>query len=144
MFLDELSQSLLEIAEREKLSYKTMAHMCEISPRYMGRIIRKKSCPTMKVFQKICNGFKKTPNQMLKVKNNDEELLYREYLVVTTAIDYEFSKGHSVYAVCPRCEITIEREYQSFCDRCGQRLDWNSYGNAKIIHRNCTNQTIKA
>ena len=26
------------------------------------------------------------------------------------------------YYVCPRCGMTMEREFMSFCDRCGQRL----------------------
>lgn len=30
----------------------------------------------------------------------------------------------SYYPVCPRCDQTFEREYQRFCDRCGQRLAW--------------------
>lgn len=33
----------------------------------------------------------------------------------------------SYYAVCPRCAVTIDREYVSFCDRCGQRLSWEYY-----------------
>lgn len=39
----------------------------------------------------------------------------------------------SAYAVCPRCGITLERERMAFCDRCGQRLDWHSYGHARIV-----------
>ena len=35
--------------------------------------------------------------------------------------------------VCPRCHITLEREYQAFCDRCGQALNWKSYKNALIV-----------
>lgn len=31
------------------------------------------------------------------------------------------------YYVCPRCHITMEREFMSFCDRCGQHLDWKGY-----------------
>ena len=31
----------------------------------------------------------------------------------------------SLYPVCPRCNNTIKRQYQAFCDRCGQRLDWS-------------------
>lgn len=27
-------------------------------------------------------------------------------------------------AACPRCDRTIDREYQRFCDQCGQRLAW--------------------
>lgn len=28
------------------------------------------------------------------------------------------------YPVCPRCHISLDREYMNFCDRCGQALDW--------------------
>ena len=35
----------------------------------------------------------------------------------------QFGNGET-YPVCPRCRITMEREYQSFCDRCGQALYW--------------------
>ena len=28
------------------------------------------------------------------------------------------------FPVCPRCQMTIEREYMGYCDRCGQKLDW--------------------
>lgn len=42
--------------------------------------------------------------------------------------------GRPAYYVCPRCGITMEREFMSFCDCCGQRLGWRSYQNAKIIY----------
>lgn len=38
-----------------------------------------------------------------------------------------FCKEGFEYPVCPRCKTTLEREYQSFCDRCGQALDWKKY-----------------
>ena len=37
-----------------------------------------------------------------------------------------------VYYCCPRCKITLDREFISFCDRCGQRLDWAKYERAKL------------
>ena len=36
------------------------------------------------------------------------------------------------YPVCPRCDCTLEREYMRFCDRCGQRLAWDTLDFAKI------------
>ena len=42
--------------------------------------------------------------------------------------------GESGWAVCPRCGMTMDREFMSFCDRCGQRLGWNAYKKAKIIY----------
>ena len=34
-----------------------------------------------------------------------------------------FPDGNGYY-VCPRCHVTMEREFMHFCDRCGQHLDW--------------------
>ncbi len=29
------------------------------------------------------------------------------------------------YALCPRCNISLDRDFQAFCDHCGQHLKWN-------------------
>ena len=42
-------------------------------------------------------------------------------------------KNNYSFPICPRCNITLDREYQSFCDRCGQRLDWRKFSKAEII-----------
>lgn len=39
----------------------------------------------------------------------------------------------NTYPVCPRCHVTLEREYQSYCDHCGQCLDWKQLRHARII-----------
>ena len=41
--------------------------------------------------------------------------------------------GETGYYVCPRCHITLEREFVTFCDRCGQKLSWKGYKKAKVI-----------
>ena len=33
----------------------------------------------------------------------------------------------TVYYVCPRCNVTMEREFMAYCDRCGQCLSWMNY-----------------
>jgi len=43
-------------------------------------------------------------------------------------------RSGDAYPVCPQCGISLEREYQHFCDRCGQCLDWKGYKQAKIIY----------
>ncbi len=42
--------------------------------------------------------------------------------------------GRSAYYVCPRCGITVEREYMRYCDRCGQRLGWRNCERARIVY----------
>ena len=57
---------------------------------------------------------------------------YRRAMPVREYIFYPSQFGtKSEYFLCPRCDITMEREYQSYCDRCGQRLGWKSINKAK-------------
>jgi predicted amidophosphoribosyltransferase len=37
---------------------------------------------------------------------------------------YQLLGKTDLFPVCPRCQLTIERDYQGFCDRCGQCLEW--------------------
>ena len=57
---------------------------------------------------------------------------YRRTMPVREYILYPSHFGtESAFFLCPRCNITMEREYQSYCDRCGQRLGWRSIDKAK-------------
>lgn len=40
-----------------------------------------------------------------------------------------------LFPLCPRCGSAMEREYQGYCDRCGQRLDWRGLPKARVIDR---------
>lgn len=46
---------------------------------------------------------------------------YRIPMMVTEHKQFNDLEG---YWVCPRCHQTMDRDYQDFCDRCGQCLDW--------------------
>ena len=60
---------------------------------------------------------------------------YRRPMPVREYILYPGRFGReSAFYLCPRCDITMEREYQSYCDRCGQRLGWKSIDRAKERH----------
>lgn len=52
-------------------------------------------------------------------------LTYRIPMPVTEDI----KTRDSTYPLCPRCKISMDREYMAFCDRCGQRLSWNRFPN---------------
>jgi len=56
---------------------------------------------------------------------------YRIPLQVTEIL--LFSSGDS-YPICPRCDGFVEREYMNFCDQCGQRLGWNLFKFASVVH----------
>ena len=56
-------------------------------------------------------------------------LLYRKAMNI---IECKIIGNDNLFPVCPRCECTLDREYQSFCDRCGQKLKWKKYYNGKV------------
>lgn len=60
-----------------------------------------------------------------------EALAYRAPLPVTKVIRHTYG---NTYPVCPRCAMNLEREYMSFCDRCGQKLNWDLFEYAKVCY----------
>ena len=53
------------------------------------------------------------------------ELCFRRPMPVTEVVHFSHSSGS--FPRCPRCRLTMDREYMSFCDRCGQKLDWSCF-----------------
>ena len=41
--------------------------------------------------------------------------------------------NNMAFPVCPRCRITLDRDYQAYCDRCGQALDWKQFKHALVV-----------
>lgn len=60
------------------------------------------------------------------------ELAYRSSMSVREVVLYH---SGDAYPICPQCCVPMDREYQHFCDRCGQRLDWAAYRHALIVTR---------
>ena len=55
---------------------------------------------------------------------------YRKALLVKELMVFSDGSG---YYLCPRCRITLDREFVSYCDRCGQHLGWREYKKAKVV-----------
>ena len=67
MFLDNLSDSLRGLCAERRLSHEAAAEHCGISTRFFGDIVRKKCSPSLNTLEKLCQGFGKTPNELLKI-----------------------------------------------------------------------------
>lgn len=65
----------------------------------------------------------------LRKKNSAAAESYRTAMPVVHFREY----CSTVYYLCPRCNITMEREFMRYCDRCGQCLDWRKYRKAVAI-----------
>lgn len=71
-------------------------------------------------------------NSPLELDDSPES--YRKGMLVNEVMVFDTWFGTTGYYVCPRCKITMEREFMSFCDRCGQKLDWKYYRKAKVVY----------
>ncbi len=71
-------------------------------------------------------------NSPLELDDSPES--YRKVMLVNEVMVFDTWFGKTGYYVCPRCKITMEREFMSFCDRCGQKLDWKYYRKAKKVY----------
>ncbi len=133
MFLDNLSTTILKLCDSRKLTYETASERCELSSRYFGDIARGKTAPTILTLEKLCVGFDLTPNDLLVPSATWQEISFREPMPVTQIRSLHWYYGITGFPACPRCGVTMEREYQSYCDRCGQHLNWKNFSKATVI-----------
>lgn len=59
-------------------------------------------------------------------------LRFRQPMQVRELAQY---RSGELFPVCPRCKSAMEREYQRYCDRCGQRLGWERLSRALVVAR---------
>ena len=60
-------------------------------------------------------------------------LLSPTYHLPKTVTAVRIYRNKNIFSVCPRCDVCIEREYQGYCHRCGQYLDWSKLDDAEEI-----------
>ena len=60
-------------------------------------------------------------------------LLSPTYRLPKTVTAVRTYPDENIFSVCPRCDVCIEREYQGYCHRCGQHLDWSKLEDAEKI-----------
>jgi len=61
-----------------------------------------------------------------------DALRFRQPMPVREMVQY---RSGETFPVCPQCGSAMEREYQSYCDRCGQHLSWKLYHRAAVVCR---------
>ena len=58
---------------------------------------------------------------------------YRRPMRVSAVRRYPDCPEMASYPLCPRCVLPMQREYQAFCDCCGQALSWIGFSKAAIL-----------
>lgn len=69
----------------------------------------------------LCSELRPEVQQSRRIRRKGD---YRKAMSV---VEVRLFQSGAAYPMCPRCRITLEREYQNFCDRCGQKLKWAVY-----------------
>ena len=59
----------------------------------------------------------------------EEKLSYREPMKIKEIVWYQ---NGNEYALCPKCNKCIEREYMEFCVNCGQKINWRRFTKATV------------
>ena len=133
MFLDNLSIAVLRACEKQNLTYEAAAEKCNVSPEYIGRLVRKKYVPRLGTLEKLCKGLGLSPNALLIPPELHQTAAKQEPMPITVILCHE-SKGkiHSV-PVCPACGGALEWQKYTVCQKCQQRLDWSRLEDATIV-----------
>ena len=131
MFSKKLSIALLVLCDNLDLTLKAASEKCGISSRFFGSVVREQSSPSIRTLEKMCAGLNRTPNELLGFAPADGELAHRREMKVRYFRRSAMPDGgYTEFPICPRCMQNMEREYQAFCDKCGQRLVWSDYWKA--------------
>ena len=59
-------------------------------------------------------------------------LSFRTPMQVLAVRQYPACPELSTYPLCPRCNLPMEREYQRYCDHCGQALSWKGFSHTAV------------
>lgn len=86
----------------------------------------------------VIDGEEKKTDSRKNIRLDDskwvkEQLSYRLPIPVKAIGYFPRMNPPTSFPICPRCNITLEREFQSYCDRCGQYLNWRKYGKRTTI-----------
>ena len=71
---------------------------------------------------------------MFQMRNLFASVSYRYPMLVRELKIFPCTIPEDSYYVCPRCRVTLDREFVKYCDRCGQCLDWSKWDNPTIIY----------
>ncbi len=91
--------------------------------------------PTSWKFRAVRSSLKPSSDKkrVISMAFDDTGLSFRVPMPVTQLRCYREGAGLSSFPVCPRCAASMEREYQSYCDRCGQCLSWRGLRKAQLL-----------
>lgn len=132
MFTKEFAAKLLKIIDERKLTLESVADASKLSSRFISNIISGRQKPTLESFEKICSALQLEPNDLL-INEKSRQADKSKPMAVNKIYCKDKDKAHTYRAVCPACNRPLATDWQSYCDRCGQRLSWSQYIKADLV-----------
>ncbi len=142
MFSKELAVKLLKIIDERDMTLESVAEATGLTYRFISNVTRGVQVPGLDTFEKICAGLELEPNDLLineksKLKDKSRPM----------NVNKVYCKGESFSVaflpVCPSCEAILHREFENYCEKCGQRLSWKDYENSELIMNDRVKELLK-
>ena len=77
---------------------------------------------------------RKTPEPKTARRSSYPDMDYFLHLFSTEVTTLRFHGDDPLpFSVCPRCKKSLDREFQKYCDNCGQKLSWNRFKSGCLI-----------
>ena len=128
LFSENIACWLSNYCSKSGMAPSVLSRQCGLHKSAVSRYIRKRNQPMLFTIEKLCYCLGVSPNDLLLTEQGSVTS-YRMPLRVKEAVLF---MDCNCYSLCPKCNCTLSREYQSFCDRCGQCLSWAQYPNVEI------------
>ncbi len=133
MFTKELSAKLRKIIQERKLTVESVAEAAKLTREQVSNIKNGKSEPKLTSLEKLCTALELNPNDLLLSEKSLQEDKAKSK-PVTQVFCQESEKVKLCRAICPSCKHLLYSDWQSFCDNCGQRLNWFEYSKAELVN----------
>ena len=141
IFKEIFYKYLIRERTRMNLTQEKMADILEMDTRNFSNLDNQKNCCsalTLTLFLIYCTDPIAFLNELKcgyeeKAYNDfaQESVSFRKKLPIRELVLYD--KENSIYARCPRCNGTIERDYVKYCANCGQCISWTNWENTPIM-----------
>ena len=130
---ERIGKNIVQLRKQKGITQEYLALESEMAVSYLRAIEHGVANPTIDALDRLAKVLNVSIESVIDPKDNTgtKEETYREPMPVTEVL--VLPKVSSEFSVCPRCRSSLEREYQSYCDRCGQHLSWNDFHHAKVI-----------
>ena len=130
----EIGKNIVRLRKQKGVTQEWLALESEMAVSYLRSIEHGTANPTIDALDRLAKVLNVSVESIIDFSGETEAHgaeSYRDPMPVTEVLVLPHIVGG--FSVCPRCHTTMEREFQSYCDRCGQRLSWNDFHHAKVI-----------